>query len=100
MGVNSAVQYDEFVKNVRKSGLTIKEFALLIKVSPTSITNYSTADRLPNNLVIISTLLKELSKNDIDCKAVLMRIGEDLVHTMPKVNRFGACDKQMLSGKE
>lgn len=86
--------YYQLVKNIRKSGLTIKEFASLIKISPTAITNYSKADRIPNHLAIISTLICEMETNNIDFKQAIENISASLLPVAPKIKgRFGG-DKQ------
>jgi len=54
------MDYEEFTRNVRKAGLTLKEFALLIKTNPNSITNLSKKEHMPKNLAIIAVLLGEL----------------------------------------
>lgn len=54
------MDYEEFTRNVRKAGLTLKEFAHLIKTNPNSITNLSKKEQMPKNLAIIAVLLGEL----------------------------------------
>ena len=54
------MDYEEFTRNVRKTGLTLKEFAHLIKTNPNSITNLSKKEQMPKNLTIIAVLLGEL----------------------------------------
>lgn len=54
------MDYEEFVRNVGKAGLSIKDFAKLIKANPNSITNLKAKGVVPKNLAIISVLLGEL----------------------------------------
>lgn len=69
------MNYDELVRNIGKAGLTIKEFAELIKANPNSITNLSNKDKnVPKNLAIIAVLLGELVDNDIDYKPLFSRM--------------------------
>ncbi len=60
------MDYEEFTRNVRKAGLTLKEFALLIKTNPNSITNLSKKEHMPKNLVIIVVLLGEMVDKNLE----------------------------------
>jgi len=61
------MDYEEFKRNVGKAGLSLKEFASLIKANPNSITNLANKEeRIPKNLAIISSLLGELVDKGID----------------------------------
>ena len=62
------MDYEEFIRNIRKTGLTIKEFANLIKTNPNSITNLSTKEKMPKNLAIIAVLLGEIADKGIEYK--------------------------------
>ena len=67
------MQYDTFKKYIKKSGLTIKEFAEIIKYNPSSISNLKNQE-VPNNLAIIAVLLSELEYNGCDYKRALKKI--------------------------
>ena len=54
------MKYEEFTRNIGKAGLTIKEFAELIKANPNSMTNLATKKSVPKNLAVIVVLLGEL----------------------------------------
>ena len=54
------MKYKELTRNIGKVGLTIKEFAQLIKANPNSITNLATKKSVPKNLAVIVVLLGEL----------------------------------------
>ncbi|HIP51092.1 MAG TPA: XRE family transcriptional regulator [Campylobacterales bacterium] len=62
------MDYEEFTRNIRKAGLTLKEFALLIKTNPNSITNLSKKEQMPKNLAIIAVLLGEMVDKGIKYK--------------------------------
>ncbi len=62
------MDYEEFTRNIRKAGLTLKEFAHLIKTNPNSITNLSKKEQMPKNLAIIAVLLGEMVDKRIDYK--------------------------------
>ena len=62
------MKYDEFKRNIGKAGLTIKEFAELIKTNTNSITNLATKDTVPKHLVIIAVLLGEMVDKGVEYK--------------------------------
>jgi len=69
------LDYDELVRNIGKAGLTIKEFAELIKANPNSITNLSNKEKkVPKNLAIIAMLLGELVDKKIDYKSLFDKL--------------------------
>lgn len=42
-----AMPYEEFQRLIGKSGLSIKEFALLLDMDPNSVTNYKKIGKVP-----------------------------------------------------
>ena len=83
------MNYEELVRNIGKAGLTIKEFAKLIKANPNSITNLSNKERkVPKNLAIIAVLLGELVDNKIDYKPLFKRLNLEPQKARVK-NSFG-----------
>lgn len=66
--------YDEFRRQVGKAGLSVKEFAELIKQTPNSITNYSTQGEVPPHLAIISALMGDMAESGVDFRNTLARI--------------------------
>lgn len=66
--------YEELTRNIGKAGLSIKEFAELIKVNPNSITNLKNKESVPKNLAIIAVLLGEL----VDKKIPYNHLLEDI----------------------
>ena len=81
------MNYNEFKRNIGKAGLNLKEFALLIKASPNSITNLANRDTIPKNLAIISVLLGELVDNNIEYKHLFEKM--DLTKQKARVESFG-----------
>ncbi|MFA6192992.1 MAG: hypothetical protein WC665_11665 [Sulfurimonas sp.] len=63
--------YNKFKDNIKKAGLSLDEFSSLIKTSHRSISNYSATGKIPKHLAIISTLMHEMAKNDIDFTCLL-----------------------------
>ena len=68
------MDYVEFTRNIRKAGLTIKEFAYLIKTHPNSITNLSKKEQMPKNLAIIAVLLGEIADKGIEYKSLFEKM--------------------------
>ena len=62
------MKYEEFTRNIGKAGLTIKEFAELIKANPNSMTNLATKKSVPKNLAVIVVLLGELVDKGLEYK--------------------------------
>lgn len=58
--------YEKFKDNIKKTGLSVDEFSVLIKTSHKSISNYSAKGKVPKHLAVISTLMCEMVKKDID----------------------------------
>lgn len=59
------MDYEEFQRQIGKSGLTLKGFAELLKMNRVSISNLSQRERIPNHLAVISTLMGLLSDKQI-----------------------------------
>lgn len=68
------MDYDEFTRNIGKAGLTIKEFAHLIKTNPNSITNLSKKEQMPKNLAIIAVLLGEMVDKGLEYKHLFEKL--------------------------
>lgn len=68
------MDYEEFTRNVRKAGLTLKEFAHLIKTNPNSITNLSKKEQMPKNLAIIAVLLGEMVDKGLEYKGLFEKM--------------------------
>jgi hypothetical protein len=66
--------YDEFKRHVGKAGLTIKEFAELIKLKPASVSNYAKSGEVPSHLSIIAVLLAEFAEHKIDFREILEHV--------------------------
>lgn len=66
--------YDEFRRQLGKAGLTVKDFAGLIKQSPNSISNHSKHGEVPSHLAIIATLMGEMADFNVDFRSALSRI--------------------------
>jgi len=68
------MEYEELVRNIGKAGLTVKEFAELLKAKPNSITNLKSKGKVPKNLAIIAVLLGEMVDKDIEYKHLFEKL--------------------------
>jgi hypothetical protein len=62
------MEYKELIRNIGKAGLSVKEFAELLKTKPNSITNLKSKGKVPKNLAIIAILLGEMVDKKISYK--------------------------------
>lgn len=86
--------YSEFKRHLGKAGLTVNEFASLLNIKSSSVTNHSISDKVPNQLTIIAVLMGEMADNGLDFREPLKKIADTLVPIKPKViGKFGG-DKQ------
>lgn len=65
--------YEEFRRQLGKAGLTVKEFAVLIKQKPNSISNYATQGEVPPHLAIIAALMGDMAESGMDFRKTLAR---------------------------
>lgn len=68
------MQYGEFHKRVRKSGLSIKGFAEFVGMDRRSISNYSKKGEVPDHLALIALLLAELVKYEVEPSIIQTRL--------------------------
>lgn len=89
------MMYDEFQRQVGKAGITMREFADLVRMNRGSLSNYKKKSDVPSHLAVIAVLLGEMAEQRIDFRAVLSRI--DIAPKRPRGagvgGRFGG-DKQ------
>lgn len=90
--------YEEFLRQVRKAGLSVSSFAELMKMNRASLSNYSKQREVPDHLAIIAVLLAECFENSVDYKPALDRI--DISRKKPRGaalrNKFGGDPQQPL----
>ncbi|UYO92962.1 XRE family transcriptional regulator [Pollutimonas sp. M17] len=87
--------YKEFCRQLGKAGLSIREFAELIKMNHNSITNCAKKGEVPSHLAVISALLGEMGEQKIDFRAVLFDI-----EIAPKKPRGGAAKGRFGGSKQ
>lgn len=74
--------YDEFSRHVGKAGLTIKEFAELVKMNRISLSNRAKQGDVPSHLAVIAALMGAMADGNTDFRTVLARIA--IVHKKPR----------------
>jgi hypothetical protein len=69
------MQYTEFQQVLDEAGLSLREFALLLKLNPNSVTNYKKRGTVPSHLGVIAYLVRELAHRDLDYRTVISMAG-------------------------
>lgn len=69
------VDYVEFRRHLGKAGLSINEFAALIDVCPSSVSNHSKRAAVPRIYAIAAVLLGDAADRQIPFRDVLNRYG-------------------------
>ena len=77
--------YDEFQRQIGKAGLTLSEFAGLIRMNRGSISNLASKGDVPAHLAIMACLLGEMAEQRVDFRAPLAALS-----IAPKKPRGGA----------
>lgn len=87
--------YDEFLAELGKAGLSVRAFADLISMNPTSVSNYARAVEVPRHLAVIAVLLGEMNIRGVAYQSAIERVST--VRKKPRGSgmhgRFGG-DKQ------
>ena len=68
------MSYEEFLRQLGKAGLSIREFAALLRMNSNSISNYCASGEVPDHLAVVAALMGEMSEHRLDFRAVLSRI--------------------------
>lgn len=69
-----AMPYEEFQRLIGKSGLSIKEFALLLDMHPNSVTNYKKIGKVPMQIAVIVSLISMMKEDGVDFYPVFEKI--------------------------
>ncbi|WP_089686886.1 DNA-binding protein [Billgrantia gudaonensis] len=86
--------YEEFLRQLGKAGLTVKEFSELVGMNRNSVSNYAGWSSIPTHLAVISKLMGEMAEQGIDFRQALAGL-----ETVPKKPR-GASRKRHLAGTQ
>jgi hypothetical protein len=63
---STPVEYDEFKRRLGKAGLSLKEFAGLVRVTETSVSNYASRGAVPCHFAVAVTLMAEMADRGLD----------------------------------
>lgn len=74
--------YEEFKRHLGKAGLSIKDFAGLLKQNPNSFTNYKTKGEVPDHIAVIVALMGVMADNALDFREVVSAL--DLEPNKPR----------------
>jgi hypothetical protein len=74
--------YDEFTRQIGKAGISIREFARLVKMNHNSVTNCAQRGEVPSHLGVIAALMGEMAENRLDFRATLAKI--DILPKQPR----------------
>ena len=80
------MDYEEFKRQIGKSGLTLKDFAELLHLNKNSLSNLAGKEKVPDHLAVIVVLLGEMAEHKIDFRSVIERI--DLKKNEPRGKGF------------
>jgi hypothetical protein len=69
------MQYAQFQQILDEAGLSLREFALLLKLNPNSLTNYKKRGTVPSHLAVIANLVRELAFHGLDYRSAVNRAG-------------------------
>ncbi len=69
-----AMRYEEFKRRLGKAGLTIRDFAGLIGVCGSTVSNYAGKGAVPAHLAVSVTLMSELADHGIDFRPSLLAL--------------------------
>lgn len=68
------MSYDDFILELGKAGLSVRDFAALVGMRANSVSNYSKRGEVSSHLGIIAALLAELRLNGIPHESVFDRV--------------------------
>ena len=90
-----AVTYDDFLQELGRAGLTVRDFAELLAMRPNSVSNNARRGEVPSHIAVISSLLAEMQLHRVPYRPVFDRL--DLSKKKPRggalPGKFGG-DKQ------
>ncbi len=93
--------YIEFTRNLGKAGITAKEFAILLKKHPNSITNNASKGKVPNELGVIAVLIGEMADKKIEFRELIktLDLSAQKIRGGAEIGKFGGNPQQSLLKK-
>jgi predicted transcriptional regulator len=67
--------YSEFKRHLGKAGLTVNEFAALLHLQPSSVSNYAKKIAVPQTHAVIAVALGDAADRGVDFRETLARYG-------------------------
>jgi len=86
------MNYAEFRRQLGKAGISIKDFAALLKLQPTSISSYARGGKVPDHLAVISSLMAEMADHGLNYRKVIEKL--DLEPNKPRGARNTIVNEQ------
>lgn len=68
------MSYDDFIIELAKAGLSIRQFASLLGMQPNSISNNKQKGDVPAHLAVIASLTAELARHKIAFEPIFERV--------------------------
>lgn len=69
------MNYEGFLAELGKAGLSVRAFANLIGMNPNSVSNYASSGEIPRHLAVIAVLLGEMNVRGIAFQQAIERVG-------------------------
>ena len=72
--------YNEFKRHLGKAGLTVNEFAALLHLQPSSVSNYAKKIAVPQTHALIAVALGDAADRGVDFRKTFARYGLRFQH--------------------
>ena len=66
--------YAEFLAELERAGLSVRNFAELIGMNPNSITNYAGRGELPQHIALVAVLVAEMAIRRVDYRSAIAKV--------------------------
>jgi len=92
------MSYQDFLAELQKIGLSVRDFAGLIGMNPNSLSNYARRGELPSHIALIAVLVAGVAEKGGDYRRIMSKVA--LAPKKPrggaKRGRFGGDPQQVL----
>ena len=66
--------YFEFLAELERAGLNVRNFADLIGMNPNSITNYAGKGEVPQHIALVAVLVAEMAAGGLDYRNAIAKV--------------------------
>ena len=66
--------YAEFLAELERARLSVRDFAELIGMNPNSITNYAGRGEVPQHIALIAVLVAEMAAGKLDYRTAIAKV--------------------------